>query len=135
MNLILKQALLKVGAIAAAIAMGILKNVLNSSWTTFWKEILEAVQCAETSFKTAIIKRDWVIAKILDFITQKRSKKLNRIQTWVIKRVAGSIVDEIIKELNRASGKRWIDVVTDLEEKLNDKLKIIEPVEPAALGI
>lgn len=135
MNLILKQALSMAGGISSRIAMKVLKSVLNSAWVSFWKTILEAIREAETSFRAGNIKKDWVVTKVLDFITQKRGKKLSIFKTWATKKVVENVVDLIIEELNRSSGKGWCAIVVDLEKKLNDKLKIIDPVESKILGI
>lgn len=135
MNLILKQALSMAGGISSRIAMKVLKSVLNSAWVSFWKTILEAIKEAEKSFNNGAIKKDWVITKVMDFITQKSGKKITKIRAWAIKKVVGNIVDTIINELNRSSGKSWVSVVADIEKKLNDKLKIIDPVDYEALEV
>ena len=117
-----------VGPIVAGIARKILSGILNASYRAFWKEIFEAIEKAEKDFIGGNIKKDWVLLKILDFIQKKRGKKLNRIQTWAIKKFIGIIINNIIDDLNKKDGKNWAQFAIDLEIRLNEKLKIIDPL-------
>lgn len=126
MNQILKQALAYIGPIVGSIAMKALKSILNSVYRAFWFSMLDAIAQAEKDFVGGSIKKDWVILKVMDFITQR--KKLNRIQSRAVKFLVSKVIDQIISELNSTSGRNWVKVISNIEEHLNKKLEIIDPL-------
>jgi hypothetical protein len=125
MNALLKMAFGSLGPIAAAAARNALANILNSAYREFWRLVLDAVKKAEQEFTQGAIKKEWVTLKVMDYILSK--KKLSRFRERVVRRLVGVVVDRIIDELNR-DGKNWVKTVSDLEIRLNEKLRIIDPV-------
>lgn len=131
MNQILQQATKMVFPWVATIAMHALKTVVNYAWVTFWQTILGGIKDAEKRFTTGLVKKDWVIKVVIDFVNKKRverkKKPMNAIQTKAVKVVIGKAIDIIITELNNHPDKNWGDAVIDIEKVLNDKIKFIEP--------
>lgn len=125
MNQFIRQALMSVGPFVARAAMGVLKSVLNAAYKAFWRDLFAAVVQAEKTIKTGSLKREVVVIHILDFIMQKRELKGFKLRATRI--LVGKIVDQVIGELNK-SGKNWVEIVSNLEEKLNLKLEIINPL-------
>jgi len=112
--------------IVTMLAMNVLKGVLNVAWESFWLTIFEAIQEAEKNISGSLIKKDEVIKKVMEFIA--KYKKLSLVQTWAVKLFIGKVVDAAIEELNNDHGKKWVDTVKDIEQKINQKINIIDPL-------
>jgi hypothetical protein len=115
--------------IITMIAMNILSKILNIAYEAFWLTMFEAIQEAEKKLKGAYLKRDAVVAQMLDFI--KKHKKLSFVQEFAVKLFIGRVIDLIILEINSADGegKAWLNIIKDIEERINKKLDIIDPLQ------
>jgi hypothetical protein len=102
--------------------MFIVKLLLKNKkvWDDFCNSLVESVQKAERIWrreKEGVIKKDWVINRIMETLPIK-----SKIKRWLIKRFLARFLDNLIKELNKALGKNWGGKIIDLKERIEKRL-------------
>jgi len=109
-----------------ALGLAALKQIGQVLWDVFWDMVFAAVEKAETVWTESgcgAAKKDHVLQRVELFL---KAKKYNKFKIWCVMKFMNKFLDEMIEELNKNIGRRWIEKAIDLKKYFAGKIKFID---------